>query len=104
MTSFGAKKTHAERAYISALCRVLVLLHFRLSEQGAIQLMKRLIICVMESVSAEKDIVRELKRMATHLKTADGHPDQEQLQNQAKLIFGKVLCSFAVETQNNSLV
>lgn len=70
---------------------MLVLLHFRSSEQGAIELMKRLLICVIECVSSEKDIAKELKRMANHLKTADEHPDQEQLQNQAKLIFGTVL-------------
>lgn len=89
MTSFGRKKTPAERSYVSALCRVLVLLHFRLSQQGAIQLMRRLLTCVVESVSAEKDVVKELKRMADHLKTADSHSGQEQLQDQAELIFGK---------------
>lgn len=99
MTSFGTKKTPAERSYVSALCRVLVLLHFQLSEQGAIQLMRRLLTCVAESVSTEKDLVKELKRIADHLKTADRHSDQEQLQDQAELIFGKILTNFSENTE-----
>ncbi|KAJ6860231.1 hypothetical protein NC651_036557 [Populus alba x Populus x berolinensis] len=30
--SFTMKKTPAERSYVSALCRILVILHFRVSE------------------------------------------------------------------------
>ena len=67
------------------------MLHFRLSEQEAIQLMRRLLIPVVESVSAEKDLVKELRRMADHLKAQDRHPDQEMSQDQANHIFGKIL-------------
>lgn len=94
MATFHTKKTPAEKSYVSALCRILVLLHFRLSEQGAVQLMRRLLIRVAESVSAEKDLVKELRRMADHLKALDKHPDQEMLQDQANLIFGKILYLF----------
>lgn len=96
------KKTAAEKAYVSALCRVLVLLHFQLSEQGAIKLMRRLLNHVAESVSAEKDLVKELKRMADRLKAVDRQPDQELLQDQANLILGNFfyfLCRSAREQQ-----
>ncbi|KAM1061153.1 hypothetical protein FF1_025679 [Malus domestica] len=97
VATFGTKKTPAEKAYVSALCRVLVMLHFRLSEQEAIQLMRRLLILVVESVSAEKDLVKELRRMADHLKAQDRHPDQEMSQDQANLIFGKLELDFNLD-------
>ena len=71
------------------MCRILVLLNFRLSEQEAIQLMSKLLIYIAGSVSSERDLVKELKRMADHLMAANRHPDQELLQDQANLIFGK---------------
>lgn len=85
------KKTAAERSYVLALCRILVLLHFRLSEQGSIKLMRRLLNHVAESVLAEKDLVKELKGMADHLKALDREPEQELSQDQANLILGKDL-------------
>ncbi|ONI14952.1 hypothetical protein PRUPE_3G017700 [Prunus persica] len=97
VATFHTKKTPAEKSYVSALCRILVLLHFRLSEQGAIQLIRRLLIRVAESVSAEKDLVKELRRMADHLKALDRHPDQEMLQDQANLIFGRLELDFNMD-------
>lgn len=41
-----------------------------------------------ESVSMDKDLVKELKRMADNLKAMDGRPDQELSRDQADLIFG----------------
>jgi hypothetical protein len=102
VASFHIKKTAAEKAYVSALCRVLVLLHFRSSEQWAIKLMRRLLNHVAESVSAEKDLVKELKRMADRLKAVDRQPEQELLQDQADPILGKnfyFLCRSAREQQ-----
>ncbi|VVA27762.1 PREDICTED: condensin complex subunit 3 [Prunus dulcis] len=97
VATFHTKKTPAEKSYVSALCRILVLLHFRLSEQGAIQLIRRLLIRVAESVSAEKDLVKELRRMADHLKALDRHPDQEMSQDQANLIFGRLELDFNMD-------
>ncbi|CAB4302517.1 unnamed protein product [Prunus armeniaca] len=97
VATFHTKKTPAEKSYVSALCRILVLLHFRLSEQGAIQLMRRLLIRVAESVSAEKDLVKELRRMADHLKALDRQPDQEMSQDQANLIFGRLELDFNMD-------
>lgn len=91
MASFSTKKSPAERSYISALCRTLVLLHFRVSEQVAIKLMRRLLNRVAESLSAEKDLVKELKQMAERLKSIDRQPDEEMLQDEAKLMLGKAL-------------
>lgn len=87
--SFHLKKTPAERSYISALCRILVSLQFRLSEQGAIKLMRVLLNRVLECISIEKDLLKELKRMSEHLKGVDKHPDKELSQDEANLIFGK---------------
>ncbi|KAG6659972.1 hypothetical protein CIPAW_03G073200 [Carya illinoinensis] len=89
-TGFQMKKTAAERSYVSALGRILVLLRFRSSEQGAIKLMRRLLSHVAGSVSAEKDLVKELKRIAEHLKSVDADPDQELLQDEANLILGRL--------------
>ncbi|XP_034710066.1 condensin complex subunit 3-like [Vitis riparia] len=90
VVSFHAKKTPAQKSYVSALCRVLVLLHFRLSEQGAIKLMRRLLNRVAESAFAEREVVKELKRMAERLKAIDREPDQELSQEQANCILGRL--------------
>ncbi|KAK7305684.1 hypothetical protein VNO77_43593 [Canavalia gladiata] len=90
VASFQSKKTAAEKSYVSALCRILVLLHFRLSEQGPIKFMRRLLCHVIECVSSEKDLVKELKRMAEHLTAFDRQPDQELLQNEINVILGKL--------------
>ncbi|KAJ4839007.1 hypothetical protein Tsubulata_021465 [Turnera subulata] len=88
--SFGAKKSAAERAYIAALCRILVLLQFRVSEQGAIKLMQRLLNRVAESASAEKDVVKDLKLMAERLKSVDKRPDEVLLEDEANAILGSL--------------
>ncbi|KAJ9697279.1 hypothetical protein PVL29_009184 [Vitis rotundifolia] len=90
VVSFHAKKTTAQKSYVSALCRVLVLLHFRLSEQGAIKLMRRLLNRVAEAAFAEHEVVKELKRMAERLKAIDREPDQELSQEQANCILGRL--------------
>ncbi|CAL5373808.1 unnamed protein product [Camellia sinensis] len=86
VANFHVKKKAAEKSYIIALCRILVLLHFRLPEQGAIKLMRRLLNRVAESVSTEKELVKELKRMADRLKAADKHPDQDLSLDEANTI------------------
>ncbi|XP_048230937.1 condensin complex subunit 3 isoform X2 [Ricinus communis] len=90
VAGFSGKKTPAERSYISALSRIVVLLHFRSSEQGAVKLMRRLLNRVAESVIADKDLMKELKRMAEHLKSLDRQPDEELLQDQINLILGRL--------------
>ncbi|KAJ0100137.1 hypothetical protein Patl1_21200 [Pistacia atlantica] len=95
--SFHMKKTPAERSYVSALCRILVLLHFRLSEQGTIKLMRKLLSRVFESVSAEKDLVKELKEMAERLKGLERHPDEELSQDEANNIFGSLGIDFNLD-------
>ncbi|KAB5560881.1 hypothetical protein DKX38_005838 [Salix brachista] len=90
VASFTTKKTLAERSYVSALCRILDLLHFRVSEQGVIKLMRKVLNRVAETVSTEKDLVKELKQMAERLKSVDKQPEEELLEDQAKLIMGKL--------------
>ncbi|KAF8378590.1 hypothetical protein HHK36_029938 [Tetracentron sinense] len=88
VASFPMKKTAAEKSYVSALCRINILLHFRSSEQGAIKLVRRLLNRMAESVLAEKELVKELNRMAARLKALDKHSDKELLQDEADHIFG----------------
>ncbi|KAI4299612.1 hypothetical protein L6164_033053 [Bauhinia variegata] len=97
VASFHSKKTAAEKSYVSALCRILVLLHFRLSEQGAIKFMRKLLTRVLESVLSEKDITKELKRMTEHLMAIDRQPDQEMSQDEANIILGKLEVDFNMD-------
>ncbi|XP_050364582.1 uncharacterized protein LOC126783205 [Argentina anserina] len=98
VAAFPAKKTPAERSYVSALGKILVLLQFRSSEQEAIQLMRRLLVRVAESVLAEKDLAKEIKQMADRLTALDKHPDLEMSQDQANLIFGRLELDFNLES------
>jgi len=50
--------------------------------------MRKLLYHVVECVSSEKDLVKELKRMSERLRTVDSLPDQELLQDDVKLILG----------------
>ncbi|KAL3525026.1 hypothetical protein ACH5RR_013398 [Cinchona calisaya] len=90
VVGFRSSKSAAEKSYVSALCRILVLLHFRMSEQGAIKLMQQLLNPIAQSVIAEKDLVKELKEMAVRLKAVDRSPDQQLSSDQANLIFGRL--------------
>ncbi|XP_021670919.2 uncharacterized protein LOC110657836 isoform X2 [Hevea brasiliensis] len=100
VASFAIKKTPAEKSYISALSRILVLLRFRLSEQEAIKLMRRLLNRVAESISAEKDLVKELKQMVERLKSLDKQPDEELSQDQANQILGKLELDFNLDVDS----
>ncbi|KAL0463328.1 UNVERIFIED_CONTAM: Condensin complex subunit [Sesamum latifolium] len=90
VASFHAKKTAAEKAYLSALCRILVLLEFRVSEQGAIKLMRRILNRVIASMATEKELTKELWRMAERLQAIDRHPDEKLSTEQTDLILGKL--------------
>ncbi|KAL8550153.1 hypothetical protein ACS0TY_008830 [Phlomoides rotata] len=89
VVSFQAKKTAAEKTYIAALCRILVLLHFGVSEQGVIKLMRTILSRVSVSVAAEKDL-KELRHMAERLKSIDRHPDEKLSPEQTTLILEKL--------------
>ncbi|OVA01866.1 Nuclear condensin complex subunit 3 [Macleaya cordata] len=90
VASFPTKKTSPEKSYISGLCKIAVLLQFRTSEQGAIKCMRGLLNHMAESVSTEKELVKELKQMAARLKALDKEPDQEFSQDQVDHIFGRL--------------
>ncbi|KAI8017905.1 Condensin complex subunit 3 [Camellia lanceoleosa] len=104
VANFHVKKKAAEKSYIIALCRILVLLHFRLPEQGAIKLMRRLLNRVAESVSTEKELVKELKRMADRLKAADKHPDQDLSLDEANNILGRLELDLNLDLDNSTEV
>ncbi|PIA35919.1 hypothetical protein AQUCO_03400070v1 [Aquilegia coerulea] len=87
---FPTKKTAAGKAYMSGLCKIAVLLHFRSSEQAAIKFMRGLLNRVIESVSADKEVVKDLKFVAARLEALDECPDQALSQDQADLIAGRL--------------
>ncbi|KAI3976486.1 hypothetical protein MKX01_008344 [Papaver californicum] len=90
VASFPKKKTAAEKAYLAGLCKIAVLLHFRKSEQGAIKCMRGLLKHMAASVPTEKELLKELSKMATSLKSLDKDPDQELSQDQANHIKGRL--------------
>eukprot|EP00268_Persea_americana_P004211 TRINITY_DN11330_c0_g3_i2.p1 TRINITY_DN11330_c0_g3~~TRINITY_DN11330_c0_g3_i2.p1 ORF type:complete len:436 (+),score=102.06 TRINITY_DN11330_c0_g3_i2:592-1899(+) len=92
------KKTPAGKSFVIALCKIAPLLHFRSSEQAAIKCMRGLMGRMVESVSADKELVKELKQMAANLQALDDHPDEEFSQDQANLIFGKLELDVNLDT------
>lgn len=91
VASFEGKKTAAEKTYVAALCRILVLLQFRVSEQGVIKLMRMILNRVSVSVAAEKDLTKELRHMAERLKSIDTQPDEKSPPELTTLILGNEL-------------
>ncbi|KAK9741242.1 hypothetical protein RND81_03G091600 [Saponaria officinalis] len=97
ITRFPSKKTAAEKSYISALCKTMVLVQFRASEQEAIKLMRYLINHVAESVSYEKELVKELASMAKNLKSLDINPEEELSKDRAKQILERLGVEYNVD-------
>nr|GEV13526.1 condensin complex subunit 3 [Tanacetum cinerariifolium] len=88
--SFQKKKNAAEKSYISAISKILVLLRFRPTEQVPIKLMRRLVNRVSEVMSADKEVVKEVKQMAERLKASDESPDEPLESDQAHLLLEKL--------------
>ncbi|KAF8105973.1 hypothetical protein N665_0149s0003 [Sinapis alba] len=97
MVSFKAKKTAAEKAYVLALCKTLVLLNLKSSEQNVIKLMKNLLSRVADSVCSEKDLLKEVKLVLEHLKSLDATPSEELSQDEAKSIFESLGVSYDLD-------
>ncbi|CAA7055710.1 unnamed protein product [Microthlaspi erraticum] len=97
MVSFKAKKTAAEKAYVLALCKILVLLNLKPSEQNVIKLMRRLLSRVADSVSSEKELLKEVKQMLDHLKCLDASPSEELSQDEANSIFETLGVSYDLD-------
>lgn len=91
MLSFKEKKTAAEKAYVAALCKVLVLLHLKPSDQNVIKLLKKLLRLLADSVCSEKELLKEVKPVLEHLKSLDACPNEELTQDQANSIFGTLI-------------
>ncbi|KAL1566764.1 condensin complex subunit 3 [Salvia divinorum] len=94
VASFDAKKTAAEKSYVAALCKILVLLQFRVSEQGVIKLMRRILSHASTAAAAEKDLTKELRHMAERLKAIDRNPDEQLSSEQATQILEKLELTF----------
>lgn len=90
MQAFLQKKTAAGKSYLAALCRVAVLLDFRSSEQEAIKCMRKLLNHMVESISGDKQVVKELEGMMVRLKAIDEHPNEGLPDEQIKLILGNL--------------
>ncbi|XP_071735403.1 uncharacterized protein [Rutidosis leptorrhynchoides] len=88
--SFPKKKNAAEKSYVSAITKILVLLHFSPTKQDAIKLMRLLLNRVSDAVSADKDILKDVKQMADLLKVSDGSPDEPLPSDQATLLLEKL--------------
>ncbi|KZV49788.1 condensin complex subunit 3 [Dorcoceras hygrometricum] len=101
VANFNPKKTAAEKSYISALCRILILLNFRTMEQDAIKLMRRLLNRTIPSMAVEKDIYKELRQMAECLRDIDRNPDEKLSHEQAHLILGKLELELEVNLNEN---
>ncbi|KAJ8428900.1 hypothetical protein Cgig2_024969 [Carnegiea gigantea] len=101
VASFHMKKTAAEKSYISALCKIIVLLHFRVSEQGAIKLMRVLLNRIVESVSHDKEVSKELTNLAGNLKSLDRSPDEELPQDQANTILERLGLDYKVNEHHS---
>ncbi|ESQ47303.1 hypothetical protein EUTSA_v10027629mg [Eutrema salsugineum] len=97
MVRFNAKKTAAEKAYVAALCKILVLLNLKPSEQNVIKLMKKLLTQVAESVCSEKDLLKEVKLVLEHLKSLDACPSEELSQDEANSIFETLGVSYNLD-------
>ncbi|XP_042041530.1 condensin complex subunit 3-like isoform X2 [Salvia splendens] len=102
VASFDAKKTAAEKSYVAALCKILVLLQFRVSEQGVIKLMRRILSRASAVVAAEKDLTKELRHMAEHLKAIDRNPDEQLSSEQASQILEKLELTFNLEKDDST--
>ncbi|KAK9091471.1 hypothetical protein Sjap_024648 [Stephania japonica] len=103
VASFPEKKTAAAKAYLSALSKIAVLLCFRASEQEAIKCMRGLMNRMVETVSTDKEVVKELRRMAARLKSLDESPDQELSQDKANLIFGRLQLDQNLDIRSTSM-
>lgn len=97
---FPGKKTAAERSYIAALCRVLVLLNLGSSDQEAVKLLRSLLNHALVIVATEKDLVKDMKQFSERLKALDRHPDQELLQEQADVIFERLRVDFKLDVND----
>ncbi|GFP96739.1 condensin complex subunit 3 [Phtheirospermum japonicum] len=103
VASFPGKKTAAEKSYIAALCRTLVLLQFRVSEQGVIKLMRRILSRVIVCVSAEKDLMKEMRQMTERLLAIDRNPNEKLLPEQTNLILEKLELAINLDDEGDSM-
>ncbi|CAM8881089.1 unnamed protein product [Rhodiola kirilowii] len=87
VASFPGKKSAAEKSYVAALCKVLILLRFRSTEQTALKCILKLMNHVLESASSEKELVKELKQWSKYLKELDKLPEEILKSEQFTAIF-----------------
>ncbi|MQM06416.1 hypothetical protein Taro_039241, partial [Colocasia esculenta] len=90
VASFPAKKTAAGKSYMLALCKIAAALKFRPSLQDSIKCMRGLLNHMMEAVSGDREVLKELMQMAAQLRTLGEHPDQELSVEDSSAIFAKL--------------
>ncbi|KAF8723662.1 hypothetical protein HU200_021622 [Digitaria exilis] len=95
------KKTPAWKAYALALCKVVVLLRFRQSEQKAIKCMRGLVNSLAASVASDKELGKELTQMAARLRSLDASPDDDLPQDEVEAIFKKLGLDGGIKLSTN---
>ncbi|KAF8650576.1 hypothetical protein HU200_063953 [Digitaria exilis] len=95
------KKTPAWKAYALALCKVVVLLRFRQSEQKAIKCMRGLVNSLAASVASDKELGKELTQMAARLRSLDASPDDDLPQDEVEAIFKKLGLDSGIKLSTN---
>ncbi|XP_057807217.1 uncharacterized protein LOC131021902 isoform X2 [Salvia miltiorrhiza] len=97
VANLDAKKTAAQKSYLAALCKILVLLQFRVSEEGVIKLMRWILSRAITALSVEKDLTKELRHMAERLKAIDRNPDEQLSSEQTTQILEKLGLTLKLE-------
>ncbi|KAF3331541.1 condensin complex subunit 3 [Carex littledalei] len=71
------ERAAAAKAYISTLCKMLSMLRFRASEQKAIKFLRGMLNVLICRVYTNKDLVKDLTKFGTVLKTLDKCPSED---------------------------
>ncbi|KAJ4754088.1 Condensin complex subunit 3 [Rhynchospora pubera] len=95
------EKTAAAKAYISALCKMLIILQFKASEQKAIKCLRGMINVLICRVYSDRDVVRDLTKMSTVLKTLDECPTEDMLDEEVIALLEKLGIQGGIQWDNN---
>jgi condensin complex subunit 3 len=76
------------KAYISVLCKMLVMLRFRVCEQKAIKCLRGMLNVLICRVYTDKDHVKDLTKMGTVLKMLDECPSEDLPDEQVIAVLG----------------
>ncbi|KAJ3699349.1 hypothetical protein LUZ61_003054 [Rhynchospora tenuis] len=95
------EKTAAAKAYVSALCKMLIILRFRASEQKAIKCLRGMINVLICRVYSDRDLVRDLTKMSTVLKMLDECPNEDIPDEEVIALLEKLGIQGGIQWDNN---